>query len=362
MSEAAQTVEVPEAEVKTDEARPTMTVSEAKGNGWGAKEIESGLKRKMLVEEEKKEEKPAPVEPKPDEAKSEDKRPESRRSSIPDFTMTPEQEKVFLDTFGAGTPPRAMYFRMKNERQARQASEARIRELEARLDEMSKAKPNSQPVLDEDGNEIDPDDKPLTMKQLRELEKQRQEEFAKQQKEQGERAARVTEAQRDQEDYARGIYPDFDETVTLAKDVISNLESIVPEKWKQEKVRRLFENLQDMAAKADSYSLDDYNPAMVAYEIGQFHPKYGKHAEKAQDGKQPLVDPKANGGLTPEQMERAAKNTQRKPSSASIAGGNGRRAVTAEEVTPEDLNRMNYKERAKFKADFPKRYAELVRG
>ena len=45
-------------------------------------------------------------------------------SDLPDFTMTPAQEKVFLETFGAGTAPRAMYFRMKNERQARQRAEA----------------------------------------------------------------------------------------------------------------------------------------------------------------------------------------------------------------------------------------------
>jgi hypothetical protein len=124
----------------------------------------------------------------------------------------------------------------------------------------------------------------------------------------------------------------------------------------------LIRDLQVKAATADKIGVDEDNAAFIAYEIGKYHPDHGKKAEASQDGKQPLVNPKANGGLTPEQMERVAKNNQRKPSSASIPGGSGRRTVVAEDVTAEDLNRMNYEDRAKFKRNHPERYTSLVRG
>lgn len=144
------------------------------------------------------------------------------------------------------------------------------------------------------------------------------------------RAAAIADAQRSQEEYAKEIYPDFDDVVGKAKDVIKNLDAI-PEPWKRAKAVKLFKELQTAATNADSLGLDDYNGAMIAYEIGQLHPSYGQRAE--QNGEFVKPEPKANGGHTPDQMKRIEENTLRRASSASVAGGGGKRVVSADDVT-----------------------------
>lgn len=375
MSDEIKTVEVPEP-VATEESRPTMTIEQAKENGWGAKEIESGLKRKMLAEEPSPEDKAkqeteakvkAEAEAKAKEAPIEKKEVKAPSNFLADMDkeLTPEQEKVFLEMFPPGTKPRAFYFRAKNERHSRQAAEARVRELEARLEEANKARVEKKSILDEEGNEIDPDDKPLTLKQLRELQKQEAEEYEKKQSEQKERAQRVTEAQQFQEEYAKAVIkeqglPDYDDTVKKATELMTNLDAMIPDQRTKTRVVKLWRELQTMAANADKIGVEDDNAAFLAYEIGKYHPDYGKQAEKVPNGQ--TKDPKASGGLTPEQMKKVEQNTQRRSSSAAIPSGGGRRTVTAEEVTPEDLNRMSFTERAKFKQNHPEQYARLVRG
>jgi len=377
----AQTIEIadPETPAVPDVKKPSR--EELRSNGWSAKELEAAEKRGMIPKVEEKKEAPKAEEPKKEEVQPEAKEPPKeepkkeapKRSSLPDFTFqTPEQEKAFLDAFGPGTPQRAMYFRMKNERHSRQAAESRVRELEARINALESQKPERRIEVDENGNEIDPDEKPLTMKQLRELQQKEADERAKQEQELTERARNVSEAQRTQEEYARAVLPDFDDTVKLAKDVMQNLDTLIPEKWKQEKVVRLIRELQVSAANADKLGVDEYHAAFIAHEIGQFHPNYGKangqrseqgpEAEPHNDGKLERPDTKANGGLTPEQMKRMEANTQRRASSASIPGGGGKRTVSVDEITLTELNRMSYAERSKFREKYPDRYAKLLRG
>lgn len=361
--------EVDEPTVKAEVVTPTR--QELKEKGWSAKELESAEKRGMIStgeEPKKKEMEPesaAPVEPveppKPEEPKP--------RSSIPDFTFkTPEQEKVFLDAFGTGTPQRAMYFRMKNERQARQTAEAeRDKERKEResLEARIKAIEEGRATDSEDG--IDPEDKPLTVKQLRELQRQEAEAIEKKNAEQNQRVHIVSEAQHTQEEYARSIYEDFDDTVGKAAEVMKNLETLVPEKWKQAKAIKMIRDLQIAAANADKIDLDDYHAALIAYEIGQMHPHYGKKADPTNNGDASdngkSKDPKkANGGLTPEQMKRIEENTQRRASSASVPGGGGKRTISVEDIDLPALNKMSYSERQRFREKHPTEYAKLLRG
>lgn len=375
--EPKETFEVVEPTVKAEVVTPTR--EELKEKGWSAKELESAEKRGMITIPKKKEE------PKPEdktEIKTEDSVkpdeivPEAKtKSSLPDFTFkTPEQEKAFLDAFGTGTPQRAMYFRMKNERQARQAAEAerdkerKEREsLEVRIKALE-TKPADDLSLE--GEETDPDEKPLTLKQLKELQKKEAEEAEKKKAEMNQRASVVAEAQQTQEEYARSIYPDFDDTVAKAAEVMKNLDALIPEKWKQAKAIKLIRDLQIAAANAEKIELDEYHAAHIAYEIGQMHPNYGKPADKEpangdasdKDGKS--KDPKkVNGGrLTPEQMKRIEENTQRRASSASVSGGSGSRTISAEDVDLAALNKMGYSERQRFREKHPDRYAKLLRG
>lgn len=351
------------------------THEDLKTQGWTKSEIERAEKHGIIPK--KKEEKPevktdAKAEPEKEVVKDEkapvkeEKRPVS---SLPEFNLSPEQEKVFLEVFGAGTEPRAMYFRMKNERKTRQAAEVerdrallRMKTLE---DELAATR-SGQAVkreIDENGNEIEPEDKPLTKKELIEWEKQKEEERAKREAELNERGNRVADALKDQEEYARTIMPDFEQNIELAKEVMQNMEELLPEKWKRDRAIELIRDLQVRAANADKLGVDDWNAPMVSIEIAKMHPNYGKpsNGQRADnDGK--FKDPKkANGSLTPEQMKRIEENTQRRTSSASIPGGGGRRTISADEVTLKDLVAMTSTQREEFRKKYPERYA-LLRG
>ena len=343
-----------------------ITKADLKEKGWSKEEIASAEKRGMLPSDEKKEEKkevvikddveekaPEKIDPAPE------KKPES---SLPDFTFkTPEQEKAFLDAFGPKTPQRAMYFRMKNERLSRQRAEAerdRIA-LELQMYKDQKLNLDKPPAeVDEQGNEIDPEDRPLTIKQLKALQAEQMERINREKSELEQRSSKVAEAMKAQEEYAKATMPDFDETVKLAKDLVENIEQ-VPESWKKNKIVKLLKDLQATAASADQFGVDDYTAPMIAYELGQLHPHYGQPAEQNGTKK----DPKANGSLTPEQLKRIEENTQRRTSSASLPGSsNGRRSVSVEDITIKDVLKMTPEERYKFKKDHPEKMAKLMRG
>lgn len=382
-TEVKDTVEIEEPVVKTEPQAPP-TREELKSKGWSAAELDGAEKRGMIPKpedagkaaEEAKAKADAETKAKAEEVvKTEEKAPEKKaaepmRSSVPDFTFkTPEQEKAFLDAFGAGTPQRAMYIGMKNERRARQLAEQerdrerqRAQDLDARIKALET--PKLVQEVDDDGNVIDPDDKPLTVKQLREMQKADREAYEKQQSETNQRARVVADAQTTQEEYARSIYADFDETVEKAKEVMKNLDRFLPEKWQQAKAVKLIRDLQVAAANADKLDLDEYHAALIAYEIGQMHPDYGKASPNgtASDNGKSKDPKKANGGLTPEQMKRIEDNNQRRASSASVSGGGGKRTISVEDVDPATLNKMSYGERQKFREKHPERYAQLLRG
>jgi hypothetical protein len=345
MTEQNNTVEVA-APAVAPEAAPALTREDLKTGGWSAKEMDAAEKHGMVA---KAEEKLAPVVEASAPVVEAAAAPKPKvNGSLPDMALTPEKEAEFLKAFGPGTPPRALYFRMKNERHARQAAEARTRELEAQLLASRTTKPPEADAALED--------QPLTLKALKELQRQESEAIAKQQQEQTARVTVVTEAQQSQEEYARTVYPDFDPVVNLAKEVMQNLDAMVPEKWKQAKVVKLVRDLQIAAANADRLGLEDYHAAHIAYEIGQFHPDYGKKAVEAPAA---VV---AKGALTPEQMKRAETNTQRRASSASVPNGGGKRTISVEEVDVATLNAMNFAERASFREKHPAAYAKLIRG
>lgn len=378
MEAVAETFEVKETEVQQvtpESTSQTPTREDLRSKGWSAAELDSAEKRGMIATKQKPEEDPeqkseSETKDLVDEKKVEDK-PVKAKSPLPDFSMTPEQEKVYLDTFGPNTPQRGLYFRMKNERQqrqieaeARKAAEKRALELESQLKAFEAMKPKE---VDELGDPIDPEDKPLTLKQWREIQKKEQEEILKKNDEMQSRQKSVSEAVVTQEQYVRSIYPDFDEAVEMGKDLLKNLNERIPEKWKRDKVIKLVEELQVAHQTADQRDLDDRHAAHIAYEIGMMHPDFGRKSEphgdaSDKDGKS--NDPKkANGGrVTPEQMKRIEENTQRRASSASVQGGGGNRTISVEDVDISALNKMSYAERQKFREKHPDRYAKLLRG
>lgn len=345
-----------------------------KAQGWSADELDRAEKRGLIKKKpvEEKAEVKADAETKPEEKENKDiaeTKPE-KKSSLPEFSFkTPEQEKAWLDAFGPGTEQRAMYFRMKNERQQRQAAEKerdrltlQFEAMKADLEALKTGK--VQQEVDENGNIIDPEEKPLTLKQWKELQRQEAEERERQQREIQEQGGVVAESLKTQEEYAKSVYQDYDDTLKLAADVMKNLESLITNKWEQQEAIQLMKDLQIAAANADKYGIDDRNAALISYQIGKLHPSWGKqHGHRSEPQTDGKLDPKkANGSLTPEQMKRIETNTQRRVSSASIPGGGGSRAVSVEDMTVSDVLKMSPEQRASFRSKHPDKWAELLRG
>lgn len=359
-------------DVETPKVTGAPSRDDLKAKGWSARELEAAEKRGMIPKKEKKEEE-APKETEKPEAKQPEKVDEKPKSSLPDFKISdPEKEKVFLETFGPGTPQRAMYFRMKEERRARQAAQAErdriLLETQILRDEINELKngKKAQPEVDENGNEIDPDDKPLTAKQLKEMREREQEELDRKQREHQDKATRVESAIKEQEEMARNVYEDFDDVVSSAKEVIPVLDKVVDDPKVQRRAARLFQELQVAAANADKVGPDDFTAADIAYELGLLLRKYGTKANGQKpdnnDGKLERPEIKANGSLTPEQMKRMEANTQRRASSASIPGGGGKRVVSVDDITIKDVLKMNAEERQKFREKHPEKMKQLLRG
>ena len=363
MAETATKVDVQETTVmlsdppKAPEPEALPTLEDLKKEGFTEHELElaqkAGKVAKPGEEQPKKEEaKPAEKTESELEPKAEPEKPATKQQAgVPDFELTPEQEKVFLSTFGPGTKPRALYFRMKNERHARQSAEDRIRELEA----ANKALIEVKPAKEEPKADPDEENKPLTLKALKELAAKEKEAFDKQRAAQAERQKSLVAAHTEQENFMRAEHEDFDQVVEKAKEVINKLDELLPEKWQQDRAVRLIRDLQIAAAHADKLGLDENHAARIAYELGKLHPG-------ASSAPAPKKDEPKKGGLTAEQMRKLEQSTQRRTSSASVAAGNGRRTVSVDDVGEAELNAMTYKERDAFRQKFPERYAAILRG
>lgn len=355
-------VELAPEEVSTEvKAVEAPSREDLRAKGWSAKELDEAEKRGMVkkADEKKTETAPEKKEPVKTEAKAETKTSANAGRidlNAMDKELTPEQEKAFLEMFGPGSKPRAFYFRAKSERQLRQKIEADNQRLRQELESRSPAKEKE---VVEDAEDID---KPLTKKDLIELSQKEREAAEKQQQEMRQNAARLAEAHKAHEEYAREIYPDFEETVKLANDLAQRFDELLTDPRAQKKAKRLLHDLGATAARAHEIGLDDWTEADIAYELGSLHPDYKRNADGAKAETTDTNSDKANGGLTPEQMKRLETNTQRRASSASLPGSGSRRTVTPDEVTVKDFVRWSFDKRESFRKSHPEQYAKLLRG
>jgi hypothetical protein len=352
---------------------PPVTAADLEKEGLTKAEIESARKTGMIPKEDPKpaDEKPLkPAKPAVDPTKEGEQsqvaaaKPEGEqkpKAAIPARDLSPAEEEVLLKTFGPGTDVRGLYFRMKNERRQRQAAEERAAQLDARLKALEQAR---QAPPAESGE--DEDEKPLTRKALKEMLKAEQEQAKTVTDAQAQRQAKLASAHQEQEEYARSVLPDFDGTVGLATDLVKNLEALIQEPHKRSKVVKLYLDLKEATANADRYGLDDYNAAMIAYELGTLHPDFGK-APKTNDSQTDKTgpskeSPKGDGTQDPGKLSRIEKNTQRRASSASVPSGGGSRALSPDEVTLEDLDKMDLPSLTAFRAKHADKYEKLMRG
>lgn len=369
-AETGATVEVTETPSVSGEVTSKPTRDEVINNrGWSAEEADKAEKFGMLSKPEEK--KPEPVQ----EKKVEEVKPEpKKRMADHEFEMSPEQEEAFHKIFPAGTKPSAFFTGMKIEKlkrqQAAREAEALRQEnaaVKAKLEAYEKSQAKVQPLVDENGNQIDPDEQPLTMKQIKEMQRQAQEEQKRQEEEIRNRSTAAAQAHQEQEEMARQAFPDFDDALKSAGELAQKLDELVDDPVEQKYVRKLMADFQHAVANADKLGPNDLNAAELAYKLGKLNPNFGKqtaNGNKADNGISPASDPtkKGDGGLTPEQLKRLEKTTQRRASSASIPGGSGKKAVAPEEVTVDQLNRMPVEQRKRFREKFPDHYSKLLRG
>lgn len=127
-------------------------------------------------------------------------------------------------------------------------------------------------------------------------------------------------------------HEDFDRLVALAQQVV------------QAKPRQL-RLLQD-ALNDDATSEKEIVDLVV--DIARLHNDFEKKAEKEQPVKAQID----------EKVDRMVKNSQKKPTSASIGGGTGSRTKSFDEITPEDVARMSLEEYKKLPEPVRRRLKE----
>jgi hypothetical protein len=364
------TVEVPEPEAAAPVAE-LPTREQAMKDGLSALEADKAEKLGLIA---KKDEKPAAGAAKLEPAAPE-KKPEQPAAAKPagqadasQYDLDPETQKKFEEIFGKGTNPRGLFAYSKKERAGRQAAERAAKQLadenaalKAQL--TGKATPTVTPPA---AGELPDENQPLTLGMLKKMQDQARAEADRQRAEQQERATAIQAAHKEQEDQAKEAYPDYDETVEKAKDVIQMFQKdeFAADPIKQAKVKDLLVRLQHSAARADQLKPDEYTAALIAYELGQQHPKYGKAADAAEPSLTTGAskdNPNAGGAGSPEKFKRIEEVTQRRGSSAALTGG-GRRTVPVDDVKGEDLARMSRSQIEAFRKSNPQRYAQLMGG
>lgn len=336
--------------------------------GWSPEEIEMGKKQGLIPKEPKKEETKKEELATKEEVKKEEPKvekqgePEAKKriDGIPELEdLTPEQQQTFLAIFGEGSSPRGLYFRGKNERRQRQSAQAEAQAYKRELEDLKKqlqAKGKDVLQLEEEG---EGEDRPLTERTLKAIKQREAEELEANQQKHQERITILKGVIKEQEEVAKSMYKDFNESMKLADDLVKNLDTLELNGKQRAKIGVLLREMHQLANAADTIDADDRNASDVAYELGQLHPQYGKVKP---NGTGLPKDPKGDGALTPEKVKRVVENAQRRASSASVGSGNAKRTVVADEVTIEILNGMSAVKRREFSKAYPEQYSRLMQG
>jgi chemotaxis protein histidine kinase CheA len=372
MENEKDTVTIEQAPVPTP--APVRTAESLKEAGMTTSEVESAVKLGMATKdapandgkEAAKTTEPSKTETIKPEAKAEVKtEPEQKqKNNTINRELSPAEEEALLKIFGEKTDVRGFYLYGKKERKARQALETKLQQAGAEIEAL-KAQTKTPPQADPED-----EDAPLTKKALREMLASEQAQAGKATEAQKQAEFKRAIAEKEQEEDARGTLENFDQTLTLAQDLITNISTLVPEGPKRKKVVNLFKQLKYASANADKFGPDDLTGPEIAYELGTLHPNYGKvpstPAPKADDktDKTGTSDesPKGDGTLNPGKLERIEKNTQRRASSASVPSGGGARTLSPDEVTLEDLNNMSSRALSQFREKHADKYDKLMRG
>jgi hypothetical protein len=379
----------------TPEPEKKMNLVMAQAAGWSEDEIKMGKETGILdekaeakVEEGKSADEKSQAEADKGEKETENKGQNGvvKEQHLEDFLLSPEEEKSLSDAiknpkasaklknvaaqyFGRKSAiSRAQFAESERNRLLKQNLE--LTERLARIEEkIDKGQGADQDQIDEE------DDKPLTKKALNEmLMKMREDDLNAKRKHQdltARQAEKIKESLLNQENHAKIKHEDYEAVVDLADKLvrrdsagkfISEVNITTLPELDRKKSFFLLHQIKNAAIRADEMSVEDYNIADMTYELGLIAKKYLKPIEEDKSINGDNAE-RNDGGLTPEEeAERIRKNQSRPSSSASISGNGGRRSVTVDDITIDDLNQMDSKTFDAFQKQHPDKVDELMRG
>jgi len=316
-----------------EEKKEDLTVEAAKEAGLRDEEIAMAKAHGLIKEPEEPAKEPAkkpeeeaqkPEEKKPEDKKLEEKKQEEQKEEAKpepiedNLDDNPEKELERIKAFNANE--KALYFKQKKEKRKRQFIERELELTKVKLAayEQEKQKP---PREDEAEDELDlelgegkkPKEKYITQEELDRREKEKIEK----EKIQRHEADTIRQKLIDNEQEAKTRYPDFDNVMEFAKEMI-----------REDKTGAYALMLSKSAADPES------DTAEFVYKLGTLHPKYKKAEPKKEEA------PKEEGDT--KKVEKIVNNANKRLSSATLGGSTGTaRFVSEEDLTLEDTKHMN---------------------
>lgn len=372
-----------------------MTLKEAQDMNWSEEEIKLGQDQGIFKDPEKPKEgeegKPKDGEGAPagegegagTKKEGEEGKPKEEGGtggSGEDFLLTAEEEALLAEKVDKDPNiskklknVSAQYWGRKAAVSRAQAAEAErdrvLKENQEMKDRMAKLEERIDKAAAGEGGEEDPDDdKPLTKKEMLKIFSEREESARKKETDEKEKqqkaAEKIEKALKIQEIHARSVYGDYDDVVKaghqlVKRDASGNFESKVNisnlPPHAQKRAMELLRQTRDAAARADEMTTSDYTAADLMYDLGKLAKEFLKPDTAGQSAE------RKSGGLTPEDEERIRRNKDR-GSSASISGTGGKRVITVDNVTVDDLLAMDDTTFNTFQKNHPEKVDELMRG
>ena len=278
------------------------------------------------------------IKEKSEEKKEEKKEVGDEKEETLDPANFEEMEESFTKDQGSFhkkfTPnSKALYFKFKRNKQLRQDAETRAEKAEKDRDFVAiqeKALKKQLKEVNDLLDKIDGGDDKLTTADIRKIAalKEQREEIKEKIEDKKEEAKKDPAEEKKHVDYlqeksknaeilGKSKYEDFDRYVELANEVVAKDKDIAV--------------LLTQAFHDPEVDEDQLVEKIVKY--AKLHSDFGKKPEAKEEKKTEKKDSK--------EIERIVANSQKKKTSASLTGGSGRREVSYDDLTVEDVAKMN---------------------
>ncbi len=297
--------------------------------GLEKEEIEAGEKHGIIKKPVEKEE--------PKEEKTEDKKeekPDDKPADPADFDEMDEayqkDEAKFHKNFTANA--KALYFKHKRNKQLRQEAQEQAEEANRKAELLSvkeKIFNRQRAEINDILDRIDKGDETLTTADIRKALAFQKEEAKKEAEEEPDKKDEKPEASKKQQEYlqektknslllGRSKYDNFDDIVDLANEVVAQDREVAI------LITNAFINPE----------VDEEQLVEKIVKYAKLHPKFGEKPEEKPKGEK----------KDKQDIDRMVANAQKKKTSASLSAGSGRREISYDDLTVQDVQKMSNKQ------------------